>query len=98
MIFTLYLNSASFSEFNKDKYNRYLFDESVYTFEEDKLTIRASNGGYAEKPYPTIVKTKVVGDYYLLFVDSLSFYPIKNDIFQSEQDHQKFRELFNFSD
>lgn len=97
MIFSLYLNSSSFSEFSKNRDNRYLFDECVYTFEENKLIAKASNGGYTEKPYPTIVRTKIVGDYYLLFIDSITFFPIKKDIFQSEEDHQRFRELFNFN-
>lgn len=86
------------SKYFTDPRNKSIFSERVFIFDEQKLTIKADNGTTSELLYSEFVDFMYKRRLYILYKDSSSSYIIPETAFQSEEDLQRFKELFNFKD
>lgn len=81
------------------KENRFMFSPCKFTFDESKLICYDIEMNTSiEIAYKRVVKQKQTKQHYLLFTNKFMAYTLPKEVFQSEEDHQRFKELFNFND
>ncbi|MEM7185369.1 MAG: YcxB family protein [Bacteroidota bacterium] len=86
----VYLYRFSYSKDKED----FLSEKQLF-FNDDALRIEESAGGFGEIPYHRIHKVVDESDFWMLYLSKNQFVYIPKDIFYSETDYERFRQLIH---
>lgn len=89
-ILFIYIHLYLFAH-NKDKED-FLSEKQLF-FNDDAMRLEESSGGFGEIPYSRITKVLDNKKFWMLYISKNQFIYVPKDIFYSETDFERFRQL-----
>ncbi len=75
---------------SRSKENRHVWKRRKITFDDQMMNVVCEDGSESHSLWNHIIKARIIGKYFILFLSQQVFYPIPLSAFRSDEDRKKF--------